>query len=70
MNEPRNMEKSIWKRIAARPFIIILAFFGIISIGLTCTLIYLFIRKTTTICLTTECIKTGKLELILKMAYN
>ncbi|VDM94201.1 unnamed protein product [Onchocerca ochengi] len=63
MAEPRNMEESIWKRIVARPFIIVLAFFGIISIALSCTLVYLLLRKTTTICLTSECIKTASLIL-------
>ncbi|KAM3720060.1 Neprilysin-2 [Dirofilaria immitis] len=57
------MDESMWKRIVTRPFIAILAFFGIISIMLSSTLVYLFIRKTTTICLTTECIKTASVIL-------
>ncbi|KAL3993800.1 Neprilysin-2 [Acanthocheilonema viteae] len=63
MDEPRNMEESIWKRIVAHPFITILAFFGVISIGLSCALVYLLIRKTTIICLTSECIKTASVIL-------
>ncbi|VIO93997.1 Uncharacterized protein BM_BM7805 [Brugia malayi] len=63
MDEPRNVEKSIWKRIATRPFITVLTFVGIISIALSCTLVYLLVRKTTTICLTPECIKTASVIL-------
>lgn len=70
MDESRNMEESLWKRIVTRPFITVLTFFGIISIALSCTLIYLFIRKTTTICLTSECIKTGEFEIIFGIDYS
>uniref|UniRef100_A0A915PRS5 Uncharacterized protein n=1 Tax=Setaria digitata TaxID=48799 RepID=A0A915PRS5_9BILA len=63
MNERRNSEAPILKRHANRSFIIILIFFILFSIALSCILAYLLLRKSTTICLTPECIKTASVIL-------
>lgn len=63
MTEQRSsMDVSKWKRrIDICPLIIVLAIVGITFIALSAKVIDLFVRETTTICLTPECIKTGKL---------